>query len=118
MNIQEILRYKGHDVVTATESQTVLEAVRVLVEHNIGGVVGMADYRVTGILTERDILRLTAGRPGDLDSIEVRDAMTRVVMASRYVRSSATMALNSGHSVPSRKEGATRSMTVLWRWRL
>ena len=82
MIIQEILRYKGHDVVTATESQTVLEVVRILVEHNIGGVVVMEDDRVTGILTERDILRLTARTPGELGSIEVGAAMTRVVITA------------------------------------
>lgn len=82
MNIEEILRYKGRDVVTATESQTVLEVVRNLVAHNIGGVVVMDDDRVTGILTERDILRLTAKTPGELDSIEVGTAMTRVLITA------------------------------------
>lgn len=80
MKIEEILRDKGHDVVTVTESQTVLEAVRILVDHNIGGVVVMDGKRPTGILTERDILRLTARTPGELGSIQVGGVMTRVLI--------------------------------------
>ena len=67
MKIEEILRKKGHDVLTITESKSVLAAAEVLVEHNIGGLVVMEGERVTGIVTERDILRVTARRPGELD---------------------------------------------------
>ena len=66
MKIHEILRSKGHDVVTITESRTVLEAAQALVDHNIGGLVVTEGDRPTGILTERDILRLTARIPGEL----------------------------------------------------
>ena len=34
MKIEEILRDKGRDVVTITESRSVLDAARILVEHN------------------------------------------------------------------------------------
>jgi CBS domain-containing protein len=82
MNIESILRDKGHDVVTVGESESVLDAVRILVEHNIGGVVVMEGGRTAGILTERDILRLTARTPGQLGSIKVGDAMTRVLITA------------------------------------
>ena len=82
MKIEEILRDKGHDVVTITESRSVLDAARVLVEHNIGGVVVTEGERVTGILTERDLLRLTARRPGELASIQVGSVMmTKMITA-------------------------------------
>ena len=83
MNIEQILRSKGHDVVTITESQSVLEAARVLVEHNIGGLVVTEGERLTGILTERDILRLTARSPGELGSIQVGSVMTRELITAR-----------------------------------
>ena len=38
MKIRDILRHKGRDVVTASQGDSVLYAVRVLVDHNIGGV--------------------------------------------------------------------------------
>ena len=57
MKIEEILRNKGHDVVTIAESRSVLAAAQALVDHNIGGLVVTEGKRPTGILTERDILR-------------------------------------------------------------
>ena len=83
MRIEEILRSKGHDVVTITESKSVLDAARVLVDHNIGGLVVMDGERPTGILTERDILRLTARNPGELGSIQVGSVMTRELITAR-----------------------------------
>ena len=83
MKIEEILRDKGHNVVTITESLSVLGAARVLVEHNIGGLVVTEGERVNGILTERDLLRLTAGSPGELGSIQVGSAMTRKMITAR-----------------------------------
>jgi CBS domain-containing protein len=77
MKIREILHRKGHTVVTITESDTVLDAVQVLVEHNIGGLVVMGDDRPVGIITERDVLRLTARSPGELGAILVGNVMTR-----------------------------------------
>jgi len=77
MKIGEILRHKGHDVVTIGEARTVLEAVGVLVRHNIGAVVVTDRTRLTGIFTERDVLRLTARSPDALATTTVGDAMTR-----------------------------------------
>lgn len=76
MKIREILGTKGSDVVTAPPDIPVLEAMRVLVEHNIGSVVVTDRGGVAGILTERDILRLGARGPEVLAGTQVRDAMT------------------------------------------
>ncbi len=83
MKIEEILRNKGHDVVTITESQSVLDAVQVLVDHNIGGLVVTEGEHPTGILTERDILRVTARTPGELGSIQVGTVMTRELITAK-----------------------------------
>jgi CBS domain-containing protein len=91
MRIEEILRTKGRDVVTIGATQTVLEAVKVLVDHNIGGLVVMEDEHPTGILTERDILRLTARAPGQLGSIRVGSVMTRDVITAEPEDDLATM---------------------------
>jgi len=82
MKVEEILRKKGDDVVTITESQSVLDAAQLLVEHNIGGLVVTEGGSPTGILTERDILRLTARTPGTLGSIQVGSAMTRELITA------------------------------------
>jgi CBS domain-containing protein len=76
MTIDTILTRKGRDVVTVAGSQSVLDAVHILMEHNIGGLVVVDGVRPVGIITERDVLRLTAQSPGALGQILVGDAMT------------------------------------------
>ena len=83
MKIEEILRAKGHQVVTIAESQSVLDATRVLTGHRIGALLVTERQRPTGILTERDILRLAARDPGQLGSIRVGSAMTREMITTR-----------------------------------
>ena len=56
---------------------TVLEAIRTLVDRNIGSLVVVDGERTIGIFTERDILRLAARSPGKLDATKVGDVMTR-----------------------------------------
>lgn len=77
MKIDEILRNKGRDVVTISPHKTVLEAARVLVDRNIGSLVVVEGRRPVGILTERDVLRLTALAPEDMGTLPVGDSMTR-----------------------------------------
>ena len=49
---------------------------KLIPSHNIGALVVTDGESPTGILTERDILRLTARSPGELDSIQVGTVMT------------------------------------------
>jgi CBS domain-containing protein len=77
MKIGDILRHKGHVVVTIRETRTVLEAIGMLVEHNIGALVVTDREQPTGIFTERDVLRLTARIPEALASLLVGAVMTR-----------------------------------------
>jgi CBS domain-containing protein len=82
MKLEEILRNKGHDVVTITETKSVLTAAQALVDHNIGALLVTEGEHLTGILTERDILRVTARSPGELDSIQVGAVMTRELITA------------------------------------
>jgi CBS domain-containing protein len=83
MKIEEILRSKGRNVVTITRERTVLEAVKILEENNIGGIVVMEGDRPVGIVTERDVLRLTARSPGELGSITVSSVIVRELIVAR-----------------------------------
>ena len=83
MKIEEIVRNKGHDVVTITKSRSVLAAAQALVDHNIGGVVVTEGGHLTGILTERDILRVTARSPTEFDTIQAEAVMTRELITAR-----------------------------------
>jgi CBS domain-containing protein len=76
MRISDVLRSKGSNVVTVDPDCTVLDVVRTLVDHNIGAVVVMEDDRPVGIVSERDILKLTAREPDRLAGVRARSIMT------------------------------------------
>ena len=76
MKIRKLLEQKGGEVVTVPPYFPLRDAMRLLVEHNIGSVVVSEDRVVQGILTERDILRRAAEDPGRLASLKAEDIMT------------------------------------------
>ena len=80
MRLSDILRAKGSDVVTIDPDRTALEATRMLVDHNIGAMVVIQEGAPVGIVSERDILRLTARAPQELDRTSVADIMTQDVV--------------------------------------
>jgi len=80
MRLSDILRVKGSEVVTIDPDRTALDAVRTLVDHNIGAVVVVDEGAPVGILSERDILRLTSKGSQELDRTLVADVMTREVV--------------------------------------
>ena len=55
--LAEILAEKGGDVLEIAADATVLEAVQLMVEKNVGSLLVTAGGEVTGIVTERDYLR-------------------------------------------------------------
>lgn len=117
MKIREILASKGSDVVTVDPDATVLEAMRVLVEHNIGSVVVVVDGEVEGILTERDVLRLGAEGPDRLASTRVRDAMTTdlviAVPDDRIDYAMEVMTNNRVRHLPILEEGSLRGIVSI-----
>jgi len=56
----DILRYKGHAVHGVHPADTVLAALGVMAEHDIGAVLVLDGDEVVGILTERDYARKVA----------------------------------------------------------
>lgn len=56
MTVQAILADKGRDVATISADSTVTEAVRLLGEHRIGAMPVVEGDRVTGIMSERDVI--------------------------------------------------------------
>jgi len=82
MKIRDLLNEKGYDVVTVPPSFPLQDAMKLLVEHNIGSVVVATERVVEGILTERDILRLAAADPSAMAAMKVGDVMTKEVMVA------------------------------------
>lgn len=82
MNVDAILRAKGAGVETSRPDWTVLQAVQKLTELSVGALVVSADgQHISGIISERDVMRQIArGGPSILDTrvdeIMVRDVIT------------------------------------------
>lgn len=77
MTIGDILTTKSHDVITITGDKTVHDAIKVLVEHNIGALLVVDEKEeLVGIISERDILRESAERDRELRKTKVRDVMS------------------------------------------
>lgn len=74
-----ILDRKGHEVATISGGVPVADAVASLVDEGIGALVVLDDGgEVTGILSERDVVRAVAEGPGALER-SVAEVMTRPV---------------------------------------
>jgi len=81
MRIHELLRTKGFHVITVRPTATVNEVLELLKEYNLGAVVVSSDGReVSGIVTERDVVRrLTDGTDflaGPVSAIMTADVLT------------------------------------------
>jgi CBS domain-containing protein len=59
-HLSEILRGKGTDVLKIDASATVFDAIKKIVEANVGSILVTDDGKVVGIMTERDYLRKIA----------------------------------------------------------
>ena len=55
--VSDILRRKGNSVTTVSSNTTVIEALRIMDQQNIGSLVVMEDDVFQGIMTERDYSR-------------------------------------------------------------
>ena len=88
MRLQDILAVKGTTVFTTSPEISLAEAVRQMVEHNIGSMlVCQRDLtlgeRLVGILTERDMLRCFAAGKCDLTQMKVADVMTTKLITAK-----------------------------------
>jgi len=80
MEVRHILRNKGRDVVTTDGEATLSEAARLLARRRIGAIVVMdGKGNVTGILSERDIVRAIADHSVSALGQSVGRYMTRAV---------------------------------------
>jgi CBS domain-containing protein len=78
--VRDILATKGRDVWVVSPTNTVLEALAAMAQHEIGAVLVMDGDKLVGILTERDYARkvVLAGRSS-------KDSQVGDVMTSRVV---------------------------------
>jgi CBS domain-containing protein len=74
--LAEILDEKGHDVLKIGAGATVLEAVKRMVDANVGSLLVTEGGEIAGIVTERDYLRRAALADHADNETPVREIMT------------------------------------------
>jgi CBS domain-containing protein len=80
VQVGQVLRRKGHEVITVDGSESVRGALAILAQHGIGALLVSADgRRIDGILSERDIARGLHERGAGLLGDPVSSVMTAEV---------------------------------------
>lgn len=93
--LNEILRQKANvPLVTIDEERSALDAVHLMNEHGIGALIATRDGRMTGIFTERDVLRRVVG--ADLSPVE---APVAEVMTTRVVCGTPTTTIEEARAL-------------------
>ena len=77
MFVSEILRIKGNTLFTTGPEGSVIDAVRVMAQHDIGSLVVMDHGRLAGMLTFREVLEALAKHGGTLGTLKVSDIYAR-----------------------------------------
>jgi signal-transduction protein with cAMP-binding, CBS, and nucleotidyltransferase domain len=75
-HISKILDEKSGELLTIDGAAPVIEAVKQMVEANVGSLLVTEDGRIVGIVTERDYLRRVALEGRDENEAAVREIMT------------------------------------------
>ena len=78
--IGELLDEKGREVIRIASDATVFDAVKLMVERNVGALLVTDADEITGIFTERDYLRRIA-----VEGRRSRDTLVRDVMSAPVV---------------------------------
>ncbi len=74
--VSKILEAKTHELLTIDAGVPVIEAVRRMVEANVGSLLVTEDGEIVGIVTERDYLRRVALECRDENAAAVREIMS------------------------------------------
>lgn len=81
--VHDILATKGAHVQSIGPEATVLDAALLMNEHRIGSLLVMEGGRLTGIITERDLLQRVIAQRRDPAAALVRDVMTAELVCGR-----------------------------------
>ena len=77
MLVSEILRIKGNTLYTTSPEGSVIDAVKVMADHDIGSLVVMDHGRLIGMLTFREVLAALANGGGSIGSLRVSEIFDR-----------------------------------------
>lgn len=81
MKAKDVLLLKGPEVFTISRKKTISEALKTLINNNIGVLpVINEDAKLVGMLSERDIIRKVNSSPNDFLDIPVEQIMTKRII--------------------------------------
>lgn len=81
--VQQLLESKRYSVVSVAPSNTVLEALKVMADKEIGAVIVIDDGHLAGIFSERDYARKVVLQGKSSKDTPVREIMTEKVVCVR-----------------------------------
>ena len=84
--IKEILDGKGYEVATIGPDDTVLDALKLMAEKELGALVVMEGDRLQGLFSERDYARKVFLKGRSSPDTKVRDVMTEKVVCATLKR--------------------------------
>ena len=79
--VKDMIRKKGSEVFMIAPEANVLDALKMMAEHNIGALLVMTSGEVKGILSERDCVRKVDLRGKNAKDTKVSDIMTSEVIS-------------------------------------
>ncbi len=82
--LKDILKTKGKDVWSVSSQASVLEALRIMTEKNIGAILVMDEGKLAGIFSERDYARETTRKKLSILDTPVADLMQRDVYCMKH----------------------------------
>ena len=83
MTVRSILDSKGHQIMSVEPDAKLAAAVKLLAERKIGAVLVMAQGKMEGILSERDIVRVLGERGATVLDEPVSNVMTKKVVSCK-----------------------------------
>ena len=75
MKVSDILRVKGHSLITVTPDESLATAVQIMSEKDIGSLVVMEHGDLVGMLTFREVMQSLAQNGGSIGNLSVRKSM-------------------------------------------
>jgi len=89
INVRDLIRRKGSRVFSVKPDASVLDALKLMADHNTGAVLVMIGDKVTGILSERDCVRKL-----DLNGKAAKDTRVSEIMTSNVLYVEASQSLD------------------------
>ncbi len=81
INVRDLVRRKGSQVYSVAPDATVLQALELMGEQNIGAVLVMQDDKLAGILSERDCVRKLDLEGKTAAATQVHEILTGTVLS-------------------------------------